>query len=235
MERITVPDSNEQPESAEAPRLPEGWWRIDELANMIGRHFRRHLEVIAEIDGKRHRALITGFFLEHRSVLHWITAAHCLEHVTDLLEHPRVDVLTARWVDNFPGSAGRGIPVDVRGLKTAKLRSDQLDVGVVWPSAHETSLFRANPEFHPFSEEAWARKSHAEPEGFYVLGFPDEWREDRECETDELYELSFEAKLATVPIVELLRANADTEPTGFWGRDRCIYGRVKLPGDRVRS
>jgi len=181
------------------------------------------------IEGTLQRVLYTGFFLEHRGALHWITAAHCLEHWDELVANPAVTIEAARWLDRHTVDEARSIPVDLGMLRRKHLKSDFLDVGVVFPSSHEDRLFRANPDYHPLNEGVWQGRMTAQPEGLYVLGYPDEWRDDVQTETTEKYDLEFTAALASLPMVERLAPNSGTEPENFWGRKHCIYGRVALP------
>jgi len=207
---------------------PHGWWKQFWVANHLGAWFRRHLtslQVVIGHEGKPYTGVYTGFLLERRGALFWVTAAHCLD---DIEQHRLNPALAACWVDNHKDDAARSIPVvDAASMLDGGLKAPARDVGVLQPSKHEARLFRANPDYHPLDDVAWQGKGSITPDGLYVLGYPDEWRTDLQTETAETYDLMFTAALASLPMVE--RLSPDYGSGDFWGRTNCIYGRVALP------
>ena len=124
---------------------PQGWWKQFWVANHLGGWFRRHLtslQVVVGHEGKPYTGVYTGFLLERRGRLFWVTAAHCLD---DIEQHRSNPALAACWVDNHKDDAARSIPVvDAVSMLDAGLKAPARDVGVLQPSKHEARLFRAN-------------------------------------------------------------------------------------------
>src|SRR5205823_3336443 len=78
------------------------------------------------------------------------------------------------------------------------------------------------------TEQAWSLIDEAKPEGYYILGYPDEWNEKSEPQVSgkQIIHSDF-AGLACLPVQRIHNINIDIEEDKqFWSRPSAFYGQL---------
>jgi hypothetical protein len=208
------------------------WWRQPQVMHALGLLMERHLvslEVIIKTERGFQRALYSGFLYEHRGFLFWITAGHCLDEIGEIRQHPKVEVVVARWHDKGSNiKAADAVPITLSSLGFVTAGAHGYDVGAVLPSLNAQMLFRAGGRAIPFTPESWIGANATQRQGYYILGYPDEARDDIRVETDDAHFLNFMAKAVSLATALDLPPDHFTEPPEFWGKTDSLYGRIEL-------
>lgn len=170
--------SNANKVQTEVGLLPEGWWRARDAAARLGNHFsERHMVGLVCADpcaNGEQRSVITGFLLMFRGVLLWATAGHLISKLDELLkgESPTIRF---HWLDDGGPEGTESIPLLDRSLSLFKFPEEtRIDFGAMGLKGADARVLLANSSARPIAEEMWSGLDDLEPEGFYVVGHPDE-------------------------------------------------------------
>ena len=215
-----------------ALELPDDWWKDDLRCGLFADYFSRHI-VCTYVEYMRSGELCyemyTGFLLEYRGLWMWMTAGHVVEALEGLYDADDVDVRAAGWFDGHPSSLLAKIPSDLKNLTKARVDADGVDLGVVCPRDLELLALTSNPNTQAFTEHVWRGKSSARPEGYYLVGVPQELHNP----TGSPLDLKKDAGVRNVQIaclpVERLEPEPEREPRDFWRHASAFYGRILPP------
>lgn len=111
--------------------LPNDWWRSKGTINILTGWFRRYLlGLFTEVKSKNktYRIMYSGFLLEYRNYLLWITAGHVVDQILKLVKNDQYSISTIRWVDNFPVEGAESIPLHKPNLHELSVSFTNLNI-----------------------------------------------------------------------------------------------------------
>lgn len=190
------------------------WCKRRDVVHELCQRLRQHivpLEVVATVSGKPQIALFSGFLVERQSLLFWITAAHCIEHLKALTAHGEVEVVAARWHDQCAIAGAGFVPTDLSHVLQLSACESQTDVGLVLPRLNAQCLFRKNSSLRPLAAAPWDGQGDPQS-GYCILGLPDEVRQDTIEETHDSWVTSFDAKIAYIVVERCCRRTMMMRP-----------------------
>ena len=212
--------------------LPPYWWRNEARCKTLRDCFEKHvvgLHVAFKQDGKIKDVILTGCILVHDGLCFWITAAHVIETIRSLAKDQSVEIVRSVWLDHAPASLGGPLPVDLGDLSTACLDPSGFDFGFVLLSPGYAAPLLRTPTIHALDRTVWLNHENATPEGFLLVGYPSEWIDNKNEESDgTTSSRTFQYGLACLP-AEQIAVRGDQANVGlstFWGRDDCFYGKL---------
>jgi hypothetical protein len=171
-------------------------------------------------------AVATGFLLHHREVLLWVTAGHVVDKIRQVLSDANNDILRMRWLDGCQIEGAESVVVHNRDLTTYSAREQGMDFGVVALTGLDRDNLIGGGRVVVMTEQIWKNLHLAQPEGYYIVGYPQEWLEIRRERLDEKrVRGSARANLACVPL-ERIEPPPDGQPASFWNDPEAFYGRI---------
>jgi hypothetical protein len=211
--------------------LPGDWWRSLEACEKLARWFRGHLLGLWIRFGNQsgiEPEFYTGFLLDYKGVLLWITAGHIIDRIKEILSNQSVEISGIRWVDQCSAPGADSIPIG-RTLCCYSATEIGIDFGAIKIQGLEADNIRACDETTPLTEEVWIGLDRAHPEGFYMLGYPKEGFEVTEGvdPSGQVWGV-VEANLAFLPVerIEGEDRHQLVGETRWWDRPSSFYGRI---------
>jgi hypothetical protein len=211
--------------------LPDDWWRYTSTCQILSDWFIHHLLglFLSLLDerGRIRHGVLTGFLLYHQDILLWITAGHVIDSINAILSNPHIKVLRMRWLDGCEIPGAESVPVHNRNLKTfSTLKSKEIDFGVAAITGLDAENILRNDRVQTMTEQVWKNLHLAQPEGYYVLGFPEEWVEIQEDRLpDNIILGSAQANLACLP-VRRIDYRGPSRTKEFWNDPGAFYGQI---------
>jgi hypothetical protein len=211
--------------------LPVDWWRRLSTCQVLADWFSKHLLGLflsykeSSEEQPRH-AIATGFLLYHRETLLWVTAGHVVNKIRGILSNPGNDVLRMRWLDGCEIPGAESVMVHNRDLMMFSASEQGMDFGVVALTGLDQANIIKGGRVLVMTEQVWKNLHLAQPEGYYIVGYPQEWLEiEQERLDDRLVRGSATVNLACVP-VERIELPTDAQPASFWNDPEAFYGRI---------
>lgn len=209
--------------------LPDDWWQYATTCQALSELFIQHLLSLflsVEINGQTQHGVYTGFLFYYREHLLWVTAGHVIDEIRYILSAPNASIAGMRWLDNCAIPGAESIPVHHRDMEMFSANESGIDFGVVKILGLDRANILRNDQVKPMTEQVWKNVHLAQPEGYYVLGYPKEWGELSEKRISENQVLcSFRANLACLPVSRIEYRGAD--PTDeFWNDPEAFYGQI---------
>jgi len=211
--------------------LPDDWWRWMSTCQILADWFSRHLLGLflsyrKNSEKQARHAIATGFLLYHREVLLWVTAGHVVDKLDEILSNPNTDVLRMRWLDGCEIPGAESVVVHNRDLMMFSACEQGMNFGVVAIAGLDETNIVNGGRVLVMTEQIWKNLHLAQPEGYYIVGYPKEWLEVRkERLTDNQVRGSAIANLACVP-VERIDPPTAGQPESFWDDSEAFYGQI---------
>jgi hypothetical protein len=213
-------------------KLPGEWWRYLRVSQTLVEWFRRYIVgLVVSVKGATpSRAMIfTGFLLYYENLLMWATAGHIIDDLLALQGNAMIEVERARWADRCDITGAESVPIDFGRLKMVSATRVGVDFGVAVLEGLEAEAVMANRNTQIMTEQGWKNVEAAKPEGFYLIGYPDDWNATILNDTREI---GFKADLACIPVEPLEYRGPDPD-NKFWDIPELFYGRMVPFVDRV--
>jgi hypothetical protein len=205
-------------------------WRSSQSCRFLSNSLSRHLvglNVLFKKQGQVCQELYTGFALYHRERLMWVTAGHVVDEIGALISSADFEVIGAAWLDGCDISGAEGIPAgDLTELIRFSATPLGYDFGVI--SLDKASLTLLNSPYTQFlTHEIWGNSKSTKVIGYYLLGFPRDWRKSTVRGTKarpRRMTAELQAAIACVPLartdreVPVCRDDFWDHPTGFYAR-----------------
>jgi len=224
-------------------QAPDDWWQREAVCLRLRDWFEHHivgLHVGYLYNGEPHDRVFSGFLLKHRGLALWVTAAHVIDRINELINNPKLTLDHAGWMDRSPGPAAGPIPVSLPDLVMGALERDGIDVGFVAINPLLLASFEANPNVRFCDPGIWLGHDAANPEGYYVLGYPKEWIEPtgKFKEKDGQLRRTIRMGVACLPVTPIEdQGTAANPPVGspFWGSEYCMYAQLRPYSDSKQN
>lgn len=162
--------------------MPDGFIPEPNVIGLLAQHF-----VVLRIEhdvrdatgdfGPRKAAILSGFLLEVRNVIFWVTAGHCLKIIDDGINAGQLRVHEATFMDHFGLRAinSHGIPFhyEVGCGHYIDEGAEGLDYALIAIDRNKQSLFEANG-LVPVGRANWATQSNLTFDFYRMLGVPED-------------------------------------------------------------
>ena len=209
--------------------LPSEWWQHRSVAEELAHWFVRHVLGLAlsfRYQGNTRRAVFTGFLVDLRGRLLWMTAGHIIEQLNRVLSSSDYSVLDMRWLDRWRIPGAESLPAHRRNLRMYSGQAFGADFGMVIVSGLDEAHLRSGREVAIVGEQAWRNLHLAKPEGFYVIGFPWEMINiEEETLSNGRTRVALDAQTICLPVRRL--EHPGTQCTGdFWDDPEALYGQI---------
>ncbi len=216
---------------------PSNWWREHDVCARLRDHFRSHivgLHVRFKQNEVVEHELFTGFLLSYEGLHFWLTAGHVVSTMREMCASESIEVLESHWIDHAPNEMKCPFRADFRHLVGSFCDTDGLDFGIVLLTRHDARLMNENPNIEFLTPEVWRGHEIADPEGFYVMGFPREWLHINATSATDDHSYTVKSEVACLPAdrIEDRGKNANTGILDFWERNECFYGQLLSFADR---
>jgi len=205
-------------------QVPDEWWRWQISAQTLSGWFKQHtlgLFLAAKVGNEIKPDVFTGFLLEYKQNLLWITVGHGVKELHDILLNHRDDIMQLRWMDNCTIPGAETFPVHNRALKL--FWSDEIDFGFAHITGLDEANIRKSDQVQILSEHHWRDIDRAKPEGFYIIGYPKEWIEIHKQEANGRTTWSATLNLSCLPIQ---RVPFKADGGNFWKDPQGFYGKI---------
>ena len=207
--------------------LPTDWWRRKSTCQILLNWFKRYLLGLflsVEIEGKVQHELYTGFLLLYKENLMWATAGHIIDEIREIKSNPNVRIVRMRWLDDSKISGAESVPVHSSNFRTYSATEFGIDFGVADITGLDRENILKNNRIEIMTEQGWKNLHLANPEGYYIIGYPKEWVETNEVRLPNNRILgSVLANAACIP-VEQIEYPGKHPTKEFWNDPRAFYG-----------
>lgn len=217
-------------------KLPDDWWRTLHTIDVLINWFRRYLIglfIEVQSGNQIQQAMFSGFLLKYRGYLLWVTAGHVIDELINLLEDDIFTFRTMHWADNFSVEGAESIPMHKRDLQNVSVSFTQLDIdfGFVFLMGLDRENLLRNDKTNIMDSIGWKNLHAANPEGYYILGYPREWTKyEGRIEQNKRMLNTFEAMPACLPISRISYTPSHNQ-TPFWSDPDAFYGRIESFSD----
>lgn len=209
--------------------LPTDWWQKKSVGEILSGWFNRYLVGLylsVETEGKVQHRLYTGFLLYHKENLMWATAGHVIDAIEKIRSDSRAKILRMRWADRYRISGAESIPVHNYGFKTFSASEFGIDFGVADISGLDRENILKNDQLEIMTQQGWKNLHLAKPEGYYILGYPQEWIEVEEKHISDNRILgSLWTNIACLPVQQIEYPGRHSGKK-FWDDPEAFYGRI---------
>lgn len=219
----------EQNPELQLPDFPPNWWQNANIIEVLVKQFRKHilcLLVGGHANDEYQYYAYTGFLLDTGDKLLWLSAGHVIKNINDALVSPNFQVTTMAWLDDADFSGAKSISVSRGRLKMKHWLENGLDFGAIIVPFLDAQMLRANPKVLSVREAIWRNLSNANPEGYYLIGFPRSRNAHQEESAPNNKTLhSLVADLLIVPVEPIARPIlGDVESS--WNTADGFYGQI---------
>ena len=211
--------------------LPSDWWRQLSTCQILADWFSHHLLGLflsyrEKGEEQSCHVIATGFLLHHKEILLWVTAGHVVDKLREILSDQNNDIRRMRWLDGCEIPGAESVVVHNRDLAMFSACDQGMDFGVVALTGFDEANIINGGRVMVMTDQIWKNLHLAQPEGYYIIGYPQEWLEIRqERLNDKQVRGSATANLAFVP-VERVEPPTDGQPASFWDDPEAFYGQI---------
>ena len=217
--------------------LPEHWWQLESSCMILADWFSRHvlglfLSVRDTFDGKVSDVIATGFILEHADNLLWITAGHVVDRINEIQASSRLELRQMVWMDGCDIQGAEAVIVHDRQLLTFSTSTQDLDFGAVALVGFDKANLLRCGRVLPMTEQSWTNLHLAQPEGYYLIGYPQQWLEvRRRRKSSRMVQASATGNIVCLPMMRIERPKP-VPPGSFWRFPEGFYAQILPFADR---
>ncbi|MCB8925293.1 MAG: hypothetical protein H6652_06655 [Ardenticatenaceae bacterium] len=209
--------------------LPDNWWAYQSTCEILAGWFQKHLVgllISISKNEKAHNNLVfTGFLLFYRERLLWITAGHVIDKIQEVLQEPNYDIVTMQWLDGGKIPGAESVIVHNRDLQFFSTYENDVDFGCVMIEGLDAANILQNNEVKVVTEQIWKNIHLSNPEGYYIVGYPEEWVEtDLESSSNNIMINKLFARVACLPVEKTDHPGKSVDP--FWNNPEAFYGKI---------
>ena len=210
--------------------VPVDWWKSEGTARILNQWFTKHiiaLHIGYVLEDKPYNFYASGFLLFYQNRHLWITAGHVIQSIDDFFQNTKYDVRRTAWIDNENNnfkSKYNTIPLDYLSTRRFCLINEELDLGVIRLDGLYLQNILRNDSNKWLTEEVWRNNNLSNPEGFFLVGYPDETKVcenvkegDRNCSISNIC-------CITNPVERIARK--ESEENEFWNYPDWFYGKA---------
>lgn len=218
-------------------RLPNDWWKtmsVCAVCSNILKGYVLGLMLSGEIGGKFQTGLYSGFLFEFNNTLIWFTAGHVTQDINIIASTTSVNKFKGRWIDWENTEGADSIPINFKDFNAFSGERFGRDLGmfILSPLIMETLVKNTNSV--AFRPKHVLDNQDFQPEGYYLLGFPANLREEKRINQT----LINRSTLVCLPI-ERIPCSPDLpfenlDPVAFYGKivdyPDSLQTKIEVPG-----
>lgn len=209
--------------------LPDDWWQFIAISQKMSEWFSKHLLplfILVRSGDEKQYGLYTGSLLYYRKLLLWITAGHIIEEIKTIRNSSKIEVLRSRWLDRCQIYKAEDIPLDLSNIPMFSTEQQGIDFGMCLFTELYVQQLLSNDKIQIMNEVIWQDIDSANPEGYYLLGYPKEWSKFEEKEIDDNKIFNFlQANCACLPVKKIEYKGYDPY-NSFWNDPDAFYGEM---------
>jgi hypothetical protein len=198
--------------------LPEDWWKNIKWCASCSNRFKGYvlgLMLSGEIYGKHQIILYSGFLFWFKNTLIWFTAGHVTSQINNILSDSSSKNLKGRWIDWENIQGADSIPVNFHEFHPFSGWDYSHDLGMYIMGPTEKETIAKNTHSICFSMKHVNDIQNFEPEGYYLLGFPENLTKNSPAGV-------FSSTLICLPIEKVAFSTSlgfeDPDPDAFHGK-----------------
>ncbi len=208
--------------------LPDDWWQEEVVAKTLSHSFSDHIvgiELMCTTPSGPKCEMMTGFLMQIDSLCLWITAGHTIEYFRDILTNTQVRLVSSKLVDNCKNRDAAGIPLSLTDDMMYSAGED-MDFGAIALRPGYAAPLLGNPGVRPLTPESWRGHESCKPEGYYLVGIPNEWCTSEEVRgsSEPLVSVA-RCEIACIPLIRI-QPPKNAQPVEFWDDPSAFYAEL---------
>ena len=207
----------------------ELFWADENRARIFNKCIQKHilsLSVAYLMEGIPRACWVSGFLIQTKGLLIWMTAGHVFNELNRNLKLNEVDGIKARWIDNCPNKEAQYIPCDYQSLHPISIDIEGFDFGIVLLSPLYVKLLLKIKENMPLTNAHWRLDDCFEADEYYLVGLPHEFTELEQIgNSPEVHEYRSSGTIVSVPLTREDQTIHQSE-SDFWQHKDNFYGKV---------
>lgn len=207
--------------------LDNDWWKKPTIVELLFKEFKQYiLGLLLSVSSSRSQyEFFTGFLFWHRDHLFWMTAGHVIDNIEKILSDKKGEIIM-RWFDFYPNENAGSIPLNLRSLRLKSWSTNNLDAGVIEIGFLEGVNLLRNNSIRPMDVQICMNVDNAQPEGYYLIGFPRAYNHYSERpQSNRKILKSLGADYACVP-VEKIKIPENDPNQDFFENPDAFYGHL---------
>ncbi|MGA2071527.1 MAG: hypothetical protein ABSG97_09280 [Sedimentisphaerales bacterium] len=210
--------------------IPADWWKSEINAPKLNLWFKKHviaLHIGYLLKDKPYNFYASGFLFSYQKRFLWITAGHVIQDIEKLFQNNECDAKHIAWIDNNEiniASDCNTIPFDYSQTRKFYIDDKTMDLGVVRLEGLHLQTILSNHSNKWFTEENWRNNNLSNPEGFFLVGYPNETKVCKNVKkSDGNYSIS---KISCIsnPVERIARKESDENE--FWNYPDWFFGEA---------
>jgi len=200
--------------------FPEDWWKTIKMCALFSEQFKGYILglMLSEKNYGEYPHLYSGFLFEFKNTVIWFTAGHITDEINEILSKTPPEKLKGRWIDweNIPGADS--IPLNLKEFHPFSGWNYGHDLGMYILGPLEKEIIENNPHSLCFSMKHVTGLQNFQPEGYYLLGFPGNLREQtriNQIQKDSAILICL--PIEKIPFFDDLKFK-NPDPNAFYGR-----------------
>lgn len=227
---IDVNYDDENIEALSIADLPDDWWKELHTCEILASEFNNHLLPLlirGSINGERIVENYSGFPISYQGQFFWVTAGHVIKKIDDLLNLDSFECEEMKWLDGFDNPNAASVTIINHDLDKFWIFNEDLDFGLIRIPSNEARLLIKNDALVIMDEQIWKHLELANPIGFYLVGFPQEWSNiEQKLISKTQTKFSFSARIACLPLRKISRSELPITLKNSWNDEKAFYGRI---------
>lgn len=202
-------------------KIPDGWWKSKPACDKFSDIFKGYilgLLISGLFSDKQQSYLYSGFLFCIDDTIIWFTAGHVTQNITDVILNTPIEDFLGRWIDWEDNNWDNFIPVNFKNFPLFSGCKNNCDLGMYILSPQEKEIIVMNTNSICFEKKHVIGLETFQPEGFYLLGFPKDLREETITETTTFYK----SPIDCVPIERMTYSKDipfdNPDPRFFYGK-----------------
>lgn len=208
-------------------QYPDNWWRNYNVVYRLKDNYDKcllGLLVSVLIDGNHQDYIYSGIGHIYRGYCLWMTTGHSIDNIKGVLTNSELHINTMTWVDRCNIAGAESFRVHDKNIDYH--RADKLDFGYSIMNRLDFEALNQNENFIFMSEKAWLNINDDNPEGYYLVGYPNEWKNvDRQQISEYQYSTQLRSTIAYLPITKIEYSNKTQDKYSLDDPD-AFYGKI---------
>jgi hypothetical protein len=209
--------------------LPTDWWCSASKSSILATLFKKHtlpLLVAGSVNGVTQYNIYSGFLLQLKRGLFWLTAGHNIEELQKFKNSSDFVLDKMVWLDDYKITGATSVPFHRKDIQMKTWVDIGVDIGVIFPSELDVGNILKNEDIKPIEPGIWFGIDNAKPEGYYAIGYPRLFNkfEQTNLPTGKVLN-SVVADLVCIPLRRSPPPSA-FKGNPFWENPNAFYGEI---------
>ncbi|SRR5258708_4208654 len=206
--------------------LPDDWWQEEGHCKGFAKNlFSQHIiGLYAQVREKNEirKVIYSGVLIENNGILLWLTAGHVIDELREAESKSEITLESLQWVDTFEEIGPAGIISVGKNRQMYSFTDKHTDIGIIKIFGLEAMNIRSNENIRPIDGESLSNFRQIHPEGYHLVGFPNELAGDNGG--------AFEASFLCLPVQKTEYNDNwrtyESRSDGSWNDPQDFYGQI---------